>query len=73
MDKYDKGVLLGRGTFASVYKAIHKEVRRLQQHSSSRASRHLGLHVFSTSWLLLGCRPARLWRSRRLTLEVRRK
>ena len=28
MDKYEKGVILGRGTFASVYKAVHKEVRR---------------------------------------------
>lgn len=27
MDKYDKGVLLGRGTFASVFKAIEKEVK----------------------------------------------
>jgi hypothetical protein len=36
MDKYDKGVLLGRGTFASVFKATHKEVRGEMQHSSSR-------------------------------------
>jgi hypothetical protein len=37
MDKYDKGVLLGRGTFASVFKATHREVRHEKQHSSSRA------------------------------------
>eukprot|EP00878_Enallax_costatus_P030464 GHUV01033169.1.p1 GENE.GHUV01033169.1~~GHUV01033169.1.p1 ORF type:complete len:315 (+),score=86.77 GHUV01033169.1:287-1231(+) len=29
MDKYDKGVLLGRGTFASVYKAVDKETGRV--------------------------------------------
>jgi hypothetical protein len=26
MDKYEKGVVLGHGTFGSVYKAVHKEV-----------------------------------------------
>jgi hypothetical protein len=38
MDKYDKGVLLGRGTFASVFKATHKEVRRQTQHSTAQHS-----------------------------------
>lgn len=27
MDKYEKGTVLGHGTFGSVYKATHKEVR----------------------------------------------
>jgi len=26
MEKYEKGVVLGRGTFGSVYKAVQKEV-----------------------------------------------
>ncbi|KAF6266731.1 kinase-like domain-containing protein [Scenedesmus sp. NREL 46B-D3] len=29
MDRYDKGVLLGRGTFASVFKATHKETGKV--------------------------------------------
>ncbi|WIA09012.1 hypothetical protein OEZ85_008426 [Tetradesmus obliquus] len=29
MDNYDKGVLLGRGTFASVFKATHKETGKI--------------------------------------------
>lgn len=28
MDKYTKGELLGKGTFGTVIKATHKEVRR---------------------------------------------
>lgn len=30
MDKYEKGAVLGHGTFGSVYKATNKEVRALR-------------------------------------------
>jgi len=36
MDQYEKGVVLGRGTFGSVYKAVHKKVHRIAQNQQAK-------------------------------------
>lgn len=62
MEKYDKDVLLGRGTFASVYKAVEKEVKTAGSSCFPRRDSR-GAYSISTAadWKGCGHQKDRRW------------